>query len=172
MMSNKILGPTHLAEYLQAHDIPGDILELDVPTPTVESAATAVGCHADQIVKSLLFFVRDKPVLAITSGPAHIERRSIAAHYQVGRKKVKLADPQTVLEETGFSVGAMPPFGHNSPLPTLIDQRVLDKDQVYAGGGSDQALLRISPQAILSAAQGTILDLLSYTPPSPGNQSG
>jgi prolyl-tRNA editing enzyme YbaK/EbsC (Cys-tRNA(Pro) deacylase) len=102
--------------------------------------------------------------MAITSGPAHIERRSIAAHYQVGRKKVKLADPQSVLEETGFGVGAMPPFGHHNPLPTLIDQRVLDKEQVYAGGGSDQALLRISPQAILTATQGTILDLLAYQP--------
>ena len=167
-MSTRILGPTDLAEYLQVHDIQGEILDLDVPTPTVESAASAVGCQTSQIVKSLLFFVRDEPVLAITSGPAHIERRTIAAHYQVGRKKVKLADPQRVLEETGFGVGAMPPFGHYSPLPTLIDKRVLEKDQVYAGGGSEQTLLRISPRAILTATQGTILDLLSYHPASTG----
>ena len=167
MKNNQSLGPTHLAGYLGANKLPGEILELDVPTPTVEAAAAAVGCEPEQIVKSLLFFVRDEPVLAITSGPAHIERRAIAAHYQVGRKKVKLADPQTVLEETGFGVGAMPPFGHTSPLPTLIDQRVLDKEQVYAGGGSDQTLLRIAPQTILAATQGTVLDLLSY---NPGNQ--
>lgn len=170
-MKNKhSLGPTHLAGYMGANKLPGEILELDVPTPTVEAAAAAVGCEPEQIVKSLLFFVRDEPVLAITSGPAHIERRAIAAHYQVGRKKVKLADPQTVLEETGFGVGAMPPFGHTSPLPTLIDQRVLDKEQVYAGGGSDQTLLRIAPQTILSATQGIVLDLLSHNPQNPGNQ--
>jgi prolyl-tRNA editing enzyme YbaK/EbsC (Cys-tRNA(Pro) deacylase) len=161
-MSNKILGPSQLAEYLKAHDIHGEILELEVPTPTVEAAAAAVGCQPEQIVKSLLFFVNGKPVLAITSGLAHIERRSIAANFSVGRKKVKLADPQTVLDETGFGVGAMPPFGHFSPLTTLIDKRVLEKDLVYAGGGSDQTLLRISPQAILEATQGTILDLLSH----------
>ncbi|MBK5108653.1 MAG: YbaK/EbsC family protein [Anaerolineales bacterium] len=171
MKNNEVFGPSHLAVFMQENDIPGEILELDVPTPTVEAAAAAVGCQPDQIVKSLLFFVRDEPVLAITSGPAHIERRSIAAHYQVGRKKVKLADPQTVLAETGFGVGAMPPFGHYSPLPTLIDQRVLEKEQVYAGGGSDQALLHISPQAILAATQGTILDLLSHNPSGPGSQA-
>jgi len=171
MKNNEVFGPSHLAVFMQENDIPGEILELDEPTPTVETAAAAVGCQPDQIVKSLLFFVRDEPVLAITSGPAHIERRSIAAHYQVGRKKVKLADPQTVLAETGFGVGAMPPFGHYSPLPTLIDQRVLEKKQVYAGGGSDQALLHISPQAILAATQGTILDLLSHNPSSPGSQT-
>ena len=172
MNNNEVFGPSHLALFMQENDIPGEILELDVPTPTVEAAAAALGCQPDQIVKSLLFFVRDEPVLAITSGPAHIERRSIAAHYQVGRKKVKLADPQKVLAETGFGVGAMPPFGHYSPLPTLIDQRVLEKEQVYAGGGSDQALLHISPQTILTATQGTILDLLCHHPTSPGNQAG
>jgi prolyl-tRNA editing enzyme YbaK/EbsC (Cys-tRNA(Pro) deacylase) len=66
----------------------------------------------------------------------------------------------------------MPPFGHYSPLPTLIDQRVLEKEQVYAGGGSDQTLLHISPQAILAATQGTILDLLSHHPTGPGSQAG
>ena len=170
MKNNQNLCPTHLVAYMQVNNLPGEILELDVPTPTVEAAAAAVGCEPEQIVKSLLFFVRDEPVLAITSGPDYIERRSIAAHFQVGRKKVKLADPETVLEETGFVVGAMPPFGHTSPLPTLIDQRVLDKEQVYAGGGSDQTLLRIAPQIILAATQGTVLDLISYNPQKPGNQ--
>jgi prolyl-tRNA editing enzyme YbaK/EbsC (Cys-tRNA(Pro) deacylase) len=170
MQNNQVLNPDHLVRFMKENNIPGEILRLEAPTPTVESAAAVVGCHPDQIIKSLLFFVRDEPVLAITSGLAYIESRAIAAHYQVGRKKVKLADPQTVLNETGFSVGAMPPFGHLSPLPTLIDQRVLEKEQVFAGGGSDQALMRISPQAILVASQGTVMDLLSYNPLSSKNQ--
>lgn len=168
MKSNHNLDPTHLANYMRENHLPGEILHLDVPTPTVEAAAAAVGCETDEIVKTLLFFVRDKPILAITSGQAHIEPRAIAGHYQVGRKKVKLADPQKVLKETGFGVGAMPPFGHYSPLPTLIDQRVLEKEQVYAGGGSDQTLLRIAPQIILTATQGIVLDLLSHKNQNPG----
>ncbi|MFL7890788.1 MAG: aminoacyl-tRNA deacylase [Anaerolineales bacterium] len=172
MQNNQSLNPEHLARYMQENNIPGEILQLEAPTPTVESAAAVVGCQPDQIVKSLLFFVRNEPILAITSGLAHIERRAIAAHYQVGRKKVKLADAQTVLKKTGYSVGAMPPFGHLSPIPTLIDQRVLEKEQVYAGGGSDQALMRISPQAILAASQGTVMDLLSSNPLNPENHPG
>ena len=164
MKTEEVLGPSHLAVFMQENKIPGEILELHVPTPTVESAAAAVGCQPSQIVKSLLFFARDELILAITSGPAHIERRSISSHYQVGRKKVKLADPQTVLAETGFQVGAMPPFGHFTPLPTLIDQRVLDLEQVYAGGGSDLNLLQISPQVILDITRATVLDLLSHQP--------
>ena len=96
---------------------------------------------------------------------------AIAAHFQVGRKKVKLANPQVVLVETGFGVGAMPPFGHLSPLPTLIDEQVLEKDQVYAGGGSDRTLLRIDPQVILFATQGTVLDLINFKTHEPENQA-
>lgn len=172
MQTDQNLGLNHLAQYMQENHIPGEILQLDMPTPTVETAAAAVGCQVDEIVKSLLFFVSGEPVLAITSGTSRIEYRSIAGHYQVGRKKVKLADPQTVLEETGFEVGAMPPFGHLAVLPTLIDLRVLEKDLVYAGGGSDQALMRISPQAILAATQATVLDLLSHEPRNFGSQPG
>jgi prolyl-tRNA editing enzyme YbaK/EbsC (Cys-tRNA(Pro) deacylase) len=167
MKNNQPLDPASLALFMQDNHIPGEILHLEVPTPTVEAAAAAVGCQADQIVKSLLFLVHDEPVLAITSGQAHIDRRAISSYYQVGRKKVKLADPQSVLEETGFGVGAMPPFGHKSPVPTLLDLRVLEKDVVYAGGGSEQTLMRIAPQAILDATRAAVLDLLSYPPQEP-----
>ncbi len=155
------LDPSDLEEFMRKNHIPGEILHLDVPTPTVETAAAAVGSDPESIVKSLLFTINDNLVLAITCGPTHIDRRAIAAFFQVGRKKVKLADPQTVLEATGYQVGAMPPFGHHAPLSTLIDQRVLHKNEIYAGGGSDQTLLRISPETILNVTQAKVLDLLA-----------
>lgn len=163
------LDPSHLEAFMRQNNIPGEILHLDVLTPTVESAAAAVGTDPESIVKSLLFTIHEDLVLAITCGPTHIDRRAIAAHFQVGRKKIKLADPQTVLQATGYQVGAMPPFGHSSPLSTLIDQRVPDKDEIYAGGGSDQTLLRISPDTILTVTEAQVLDLLA---PSKQNQTG
>lgn len=167
MMDRQALQPADLAIFMQENNIPGEILSLEVPTPTVEDAAQAVGTSPENIVKSILFRINDGFILAITCGPAHIERRAIAAHFKVGRKKVKLVDPGNVLQETGYQVGAMPPFGHHTPLPTLIDKRVLEKDQVYAGGGSDQALMRIKPEVILVASRAHVLDLLQ--PPNPSN---
>ena len=167
MMDKQALQPADLAIFMQENNIPGEILSLEVPTPTVEDAAQAVGTSPENIVKSILFRINDGFILAITCGPAHIERRAIAAYFKVGRKKIKLADPGKVLQETGYQVGAMPPFGHHTPLPTLIDKRVLEKDQVYAGGGSDQALMRIKPEVILAASGAQVLDLL--LPPNPPN---
>ena len=156
-----ILGPADLQAYLNTHHIPGELLYLDSPTPTVETAALAVGAQLEQIVKSILFLVDGKPVLAITCGTAYVERRAISARLSVGRKKVKLATPEIVVGKTGFLVGAMPPFGHRQPLHTLIDRRVLEKPIVYAGGGSDNALLRLEPGIILQVTQGEVLDLIS-----------
>jgi prolyl-tRNA editing enzyme YbaK/EbsC (Cys-tRNA(Pro) deacylase) len=159
-----ILGPADLQAFLEAHQIPGEMLPLDSPTPTVETAALAVGAQVEQIVKSILFLVDGRPVLAVTCGTAYVERRAIAICFGVGRKKVKLAAPEMVAGETGFLVGAMPPFGHRQPLLTLIDRRVLEQPIVYAGGGSDYTLLRLDPVTILKVTQGEVLDLI--TPPS------
>lgn len=160
------LQPADLEAYMHLHDIPGEILHLGVPTPTVEAAAEAVGADPERIVKSILFLVDGRPVLTITCGPAYVERRALASLYGVGRKKVKLASPETVLQETGYPVGGMPPFGHRQPVTTLIDQRVLENPEVYAGGGADRTLIRLSPLTIVQAAQAEVLDLL--TPPDPG----
>lgn len=154
---------------MREKNIPGKIIALDMPTPTVAAAAQAVGTDPEYIVKSLLFNVGGETILAITCGPAHIERRTIATHFNIGRKKVKLANPEFVLQETGYSVGAMPPFGHYTALPTLIDKRVLEKEHVYAGGGSDQTLLRVDPQVILEVTQAQVMDL--HIPQKTGRES-
>lgn len=153
------LGPEDVQAFMAANSIPGEILFLEVPTPTVETAAQAVGTQPDQILKSILFLVKEQAVLAITCGTQPVERRAIAELYGVGRKQVKLTPPEAVLEIAGYEVGAMPPFAHRQSLTTLIDPRVLEHQVVYAGGGAENALLRISPQEILRGVHARVVDL-------------
>jgi prolyl-tRNA editing enzyme YbaK/EbsC (Cys-tRNA(Pro) deacylase) len=159
-MQTAKLGAHELSGFIQSHSIPGEILHLSVPTPTVEAAAQAVGAQEDQIIKSILFMVDGKPVLAIACGLSTIGRRPIADLFGVGKKRVKLATPEMVLEISGYEVGAMPPFGHRQPLTTLIDQRVLDLSEAYAGGGAENALMCLNPQDILRVTGAKVLDLL------------
>jgi prolyl-tRNA editing enzyme YbaK/EbsC (Cys-tRNA(Pro) deacylase) len=160
------LSPQDLQSFMMAHQVEGEILHLDAPTPTVEAAAQAAGVRLEQIVKSILFRVEDattargfQPVLAIACGTAYVERRAIGAHYGVGRKRVKLASPEEVLSISGYEVGALPPFGHRQPLPTLLDRRVLDLPQVYAGGGAENALVRLDPRDIARLSAAVVMDL-------------
>lgn len=159
-MQTARLGTQELLEFMQAHSIPGEILHLDVLTPTVQSAAQAVNASEGQIIKSILFLIDSRPVLVIACGTTNIGRRPIADLFQVGKKRIKLASPQSVLEISGYEVGAMPPFGHRQSLTTLIDRKVLDLSAAYAGGGAENALLRLNPQDILRVTGAKVLDLL------------
>lgn len=157
-MSNP-LTPDHLQAFMMQEKIPGEILILDVPTPTVEAAAQAVGVAPHQIVKSVLFTVRQEAVLTISCGDLLVERRVIAALYEVGRKRVKLTSPELVLDLTGYAVGTVPPFGHRQHIRTLIDPQVLDLAEIYAGGGAHNALVRLNPGDILQNTQAEIINL-------------
>ena len=55
----------------------------------------------------------------------------------------------------------MPPFGHRQPLRSLLDRRVLELTEAYAGGGAENALLRISPQDILRFSKAQVMDLVT-----------
>lgn len=159
-MKADCMGPKDLERFIHASDIPGEILYLETPTPTVEAAAWAVGTLPERIVKSILFIVNEEPILVIACGFWRVDRRAVASYCQVGRKKVKLASPNAVLHETGFEVGAMPPFGHRYPLTTLMDKRVLEQPDVYAGGGAANALVHLDPTDILHITRAQVMDLI------------
>jgi prolyl-tRNA editing enzyme YbaK/EbsC (Cys-tRNA(Pro) deacylase) len=167
------LSPADLQSFMVEHGIAGEIILLASPTPTVEAAAKAVEADPESIVKTLLFLVDEEPALAIASGLHLIDRRVIAAQYGVGRKRVKLAEPEAVLRITGYEVGSMPPFGHLQKLTAFLDVRVLDRPLVYAGGGAENALVRIDSREIVRATGARVIDLLttrSEDSPSSKNQ--
>jgi Cys-tRNA(Pro) deacylase len=152
---------TDIETYMQKLGIRGKLLKLTVPTPTVESAAQALGTTVDRIVKSLLFIINGEPTLVISLGTQRVDRKRLAKHFNVGRKRVKLANADTVLELTGFVIGAVPPFGHRSNLSVILDKSILDKPVVYAGGGSTQSMLAITPDELLRVTSAIVLDLHS-----------
>jgi prolyl-tRNA editing enzyme YbaK/EbsC (Cys-tRNA(Pro) deacylase) len=132
-----------------------------------------VGTTVDHIVKSVLFLASPPgaaapggippdvlAVLVVARGTQRVDYSRVANHLGLSRKRVKLAGPEAVQAITGYPVGAVPPFGHPQPLRTLVDRRVLDVAEVYAGGGSPDALLHITPQAILRATQAEVVDVV------------
>lgn len=156
------LTPQDLEAYLQANHIQAEIVFPEVPTPTVEAAAQAVEVGPDQIVKTLLFLIEEgasdsRAVLVIASGTGRIDRRLLGEHFGVSRRKTHFADPETVLELTGYPVGAVPPLGHRQPIPVLVDPAVMDYPLVYGGGGSNRALLRMNPGDILAYNQAEVV---------------
>ncbi len=159
MNTSNPLTPADLAAYIRESGIAAEVVPMTVETPTVPAAAAALGVTAAQIIKSLLFIVRDAPVLVIASGDAIVDRRVLAERAGVGRKQVKLADAATVLALTGYPVGGVPPFGHRERVPVLLDAAIRGWEVIYGGGGDDRTLLRVTPDELARVTGGEWINL-------------
>ena len=152
-----MLTPDHLQDYINAHAIAADLLRDVGDTPTVLDAARALGVPSEQIIKTLIFLVDGKPVVYITNGPQRVDPRVLARHFGVGRKKVKLADAEAVLRLTGYPAGGVPPFGHKTAMPVLINARVLTLPVVFGGGGDDRTMVRVAPEELVRVTNATVV---------------
>ena len=150
-------GAERVALWMAERGIAGEIIRPGAPTPTVEAAAVALGVSPEQVVKSLLFLVDRHPYLVIVRGTARVNTKKLLKG--VGGKKARIATREEVERITGFPVGGTPPFAHREALPVLIDRGVLSMEEVYAGGGSTDVMLRIRAADLLSASGGRVVDV-------------
>jgi len=130
------------------------IKEFQTSTRTAEDAANSIGCTVAQIVKSLLFVVDGQPTLTLVSGPNRLDEKKLAALCGVGRKKIKRADADLVREITGFAIGGVPPFGHQTKLPTYIDEDFWQFDIIWAAAGTPNAVFDITPDELVRVTSG------------------
>lgn len=153
------LSSKDLQIFIDQHKLPATIIHLKEDTPTVPDAARVLGVEMEKILKSLVFLVKDDPILVIASGTARIDPRPLAAHFGIGRKWIKFASPEQALHITGYIVGSMPPFGHKATLETFIDADVTSLETIYAGGGDVHALMQLDVTQLLAVTGGRVLSL-------------
>ena len=150
-----------LARWIAENGVAAEVVCLPVETPTVHAAADAVNVSPEAILKSLLFLADGQPYLVMANGLAKVDRSKLSAHWGLGKKRVKMASAEKVLELTGYPVGAVPPFGHRTLLPILMDPAVLKQPVVYAGGGGIQALVCLTPQELCRVVKPEIVSVVS-----------
>ncbi len=153
------LTPADLAQFISQHNIAATLIPGIGDTPTVAAAAEALGVSTDEIIKTLIFFVGGEPYAVITNGLAAVPTRPLADHFGVGKRQIKLARAMQVVELTGYPVGGVPPFGHRSTLPVLLDRSVLAHETIYGGGGDDRTMMKIETAELLRVTGADVLAL-------------
>ena len=68
-----------------------------------------------------------------------------------GIENLELTNSKEAYEKTGYPVGGMPCFGYDAIL--VVDPKVLEKEYVYTGGGSEFSLVKISTEEIKRIAK-------------------
>jgi prolyl-tRNA editing enzyme YbaK/EbsC (Cys-tRNA(Pro) deacylase) len=136
------------------------ILFFENSTATSQLAADNIGCELGQIVKSLAFIVGDQPIVVLTSGDQRVDDRKLAAMFNVGRKKVKVATPEQCVEIYGYAPGGVPPLAHRTPnLPMFLDDSLKRYQQLYAAGGAYNAIFPITLQQLVEMTGAPFVDV-------------
>ncbi|NLP48231.1 MAG: YbaK/EbsC family protein [Clostridiales bacterium] len=132
------------------------IKEMPESTRTAVEAANAIGCSLEQIVKSLVFMLKDseRPVMIIASGPNRVDEKLF--NKLLGEKLVK-ADADFVLEHTGYSIGGVSPVGLKNHLDIYIDQDLMAYEEIWAAAGTPKSVFRLTPDILKEITGGKLV---------------
>jgi Cys-tRNA(Pro) deacylase len=138
-----------------------EVRRFPAETRTAQDAARAVDCDVGQIVKSLVFVADGQPVVALVSGAHRLDTARLAA--VLGARQVRRASGDEARAATGYAIGGVPPLGHRSRLPLLVDRHLLQHEWVWAAAGLPDAVFRVDPQALARAGGARIAELAELT---------
>lgn len=144
-----------VAEALAARGATGRPLALEATARTSDDAAQALAVEVGQIVKTLVFLVADRPVLALVAGDRRCRPEALAAALGLAGS-VTRADAATVRRATGFAIGGVAPIGHPAPLPCAIDASLRRFARVWAAAGHPHAVFETSPEELVRLTGGTV----------------
>jgi len=143
-----------LSTYIHNHQILAEHLSFDRSCHTVAEAAQAVGAQPEDLVKNIcLLDNQGRLIVAIVKGEDRVSLGQVAAALSIPTPR--LATAGEILEKTGYPCGGTPSFGFTATV--LIDPRVMEKEVVYTGGGSENSLIKLSPTELQRHSQGTVV---------------
>jgi prolyl-tRNA editing enzyme YbaK/EbsC (Cys-tRNA(Pro) deacylase) len=119
-----------------------DVVTVTDSARTAAQAAAALGCEVGQIVKSLVFVRDGEPLMVLCAGD-----RRVAAD----RLGLAPANADQARVATGFAIGGIPPLGHPTPLPTLIDESMRRFATVWAAAGTPHDVFEVDTEQLIAA---------------------
>ena len=132
------------------------VIVLEQTARTANDAATALGCKVGAIVKSLLFKTGDSFVLCLVSGDKRCSLNKLKKIKQ--QKDISMANPQSVKEVTGFTIGGVSPIGHLKEVEIFIDNNLKRFQNIYAAAGHPNCVYKVSFENLLKMTSGKVED--------------
>jgi Cys-tRNA(Pro)/Cys-tRNA(Cys) deacylase len=143
-----------LRTFIREHAIQAEHLSFDQSCHSVVEAARVADASPEDIVKSIcLLDAGGNAIVVILKGEDRVSISRVAEALAINPPR--LANPQEMLEKTGYPCGGTPSFGYQATF--LIDPRVMEKEMVFTGGGSETSLVKIAPQELVRANSGNIV---------------
>ncbi|MFQ5576750.1 MAG: YbaK/EbsC family protein, partial [Anaerolineae bacterium] len=74
-------------------------------------------------------------------------------------EKIGRPDADFVRQQTGFVIGGVPPVGHANPLPTFVDEDLLQFEEIWAAAGNPFAVFKLTPDELVRMTGGQVINV-------------
>jgi len=146
-----------LHNFLLSLEIPHEISLIEMSASSAAMAAACLGLDQSEVGKTLIIKIDDNPAIAVIPGNRRLDLKKVK---QVTKaSKVKLMNPKDIVSLTGYVVGSIPPLAHANQMPVYVDLRLLAIPFIYTCGGQMNAVLKIKPVDLITAANAQIVDI-------------
>lgn len=142
-----------LKKYIQDYSIEAEQLFFEESCHTVAEAAKALSVSEDEIVKNICLLDKDSQlILVIVKGEDRVSTSRVGK--ALGIDTPRVANEDEILERTGYLCGGVPSFGFEATF--IIDSKVMEKEVVYTGGGSENAMAKMTTKELQRANKGIV----------------
>ena len=144
-------------EKLREFDQNYKVIVLDSSARTAKEAAESLKTDVGSIVKSLLFRSQNNFILCLVSGDKRCSLNKLKNIKKL--KDISMANPQSVKEVTGFTIGGVSPIGHLEKIEIYIDNNLKRFEKIYAAAGHPNCVFEIDFENLSIITKGTIEDI-------------
>ena len=123
---------------------------------TAQEAAESLNTDVGSIVKSLLFKSENNFILCLVSGDRRCSLYKLKKIKQ--QKDISMANPQSVKEVTGFTIGGVSPIGHLREVEIFIDNNLKRFQNIYAAAGHPNCVYKVNFENLLKMTNGKVED--------------
>ena len=144
-----------------------EVMTFPDSTHTAADAARVVGAEIGQIVKSLVFVTTNEdgslePIVCLVAGSNRVDLERLAA--VVGRRDVRRSTAKEADELTGYTIGGIPPFGHQQRTRVIMDPDLGRYETVWAAAGLPTAVFPIAPAILRMLADAHVAPIAEEPP--------
>lgn len=108
-----------------------------VSTPdvtTIEALTEFLGVEPNKFLKSLVFVVDDKPLIALIPGDRELNETKLCNYLGIGSHDIEMADESVIIDITGGNKGFTGPVDLKKEVRIIVDKRVTEMKNLVVGG--------------------------------------
>jgi Cys-tRNA(Pro)/Cys-tRNA(Cys) deacylase len=125
---------TPITSALDSLNVPYRTFTHSGPIASLEQAAEERGQRPNQVVRSIVFRVgKDEFVMVLANGARQISWPALRKY--IGQSRLTTATEAELLEATGYTHGAVAPYGLPRPMRILADEAIFEEEEISIGSG-------------------------------------